>query len=63
MARRVDVSLDGLHQLLHRIERKELVDGDWAVCGALVPVQAVRVRTSAATVSARICLIIVFSPV
>lgn len=36
MARRIDLSLDGLHQLLHRIERKELVDGDWAVLGALV---------------------------
>ena len=36
MARRIDVTLDGLHQLLHRIERKELVDGDWAICGALV---------------------------
>lgn len=36
MARRVDVTLDGLQQLLHRLERKELVDGDWAVCGALV---------------------------
>jgi transposase len=36
MARRIDVTLEGLHQLLHRIERKELVDGDWAICGALV---------------------------
>lgn len=36
MARHIDISLDGLHQLLHRIERKELADGDWAVCGALV---------------------------
>jgi transposase len=36
MARRIDVTLDGLHQLLHRIERKELVEGDWAICGALV---------------------------
>ena len=36
MARHIDISLDGLHGLLHRIERKELLDGDWAVCGALV---------------------------
>jgi hypothetical protein len=36
MVRRIDVSLDGLHQLLHRIERKELADGDWAICAALV---------------------------
>ena len=36
MAQRIDVSLEGLHQMLHRIERKELVDGDWAICGALV---------------------------
>jgi hypothetical protein len=36
MARQIDVTLDGLHHLLHRIERKELGDGDWAVCGALV---------------------------
>jgi transposase len=36
MAQRIDVTLDGLHQLLHRIERKELGDGDWAICGALV---------------------------
>lgn len=36
MARRIDVTLNGLHQLLGRIERKELVDGDWAICGALV---------------------------
>ena len=36
MARRIDISLEGLHHLLHRIERKELVDGDWAICGALV---------------------------
>jgi transposase len=36
VARRIDISLDGLHQLLHRIERKELADGDWAICGALV---------------------------
>lgn len=28
--------MDGLHQLLHRIERKELVEGDWAIYGALV---------------------------
>ena len=36
VARRIDISLDGLHHLLHRIERKELADGDWAICGALV---------------------------
>ena len=36
MAKHIDVSLDGLHHLLHRIERKELADGDWAICGALV---------------------------
>jgi transposase len=36
MARQVDISLEGLHQLLHRIERKELADGDWAVCSSLV---------------------------
>jgi len=36
MARQVDITLDGLHQLLHRIERKELDDGDWAICGSLV---------------------------
>jgi transposase len=36
MVRRIDVTLDGLHQLLHRIERKELVDGDWAIYSALV---------------------------
>lgn len=36
MAKHIDVSLEGLHQLLHRIERKELADGDWAICGALV---------------------------
>ena len=36
MVRQIDISLDGLHQLLHRIERKELADGDWAICGALV---------------------------
>jgi hypothetical protein len=36
MARRIDVSLEGLHQLLHRIERQELMPGDWAICGALV---------------------------
>lgn len=36
MPRHIDISLDGLHGLLHRLERKELVDGDWAVCSALV---------------------------
>lgn len=36
MARQIDVTLEGLNQLLHRIERKELADGDWAICGALV---------------------------
>jgi hypothetical protein len=36
MAKHIDVSLEGLHQLLHRIERKALADGDWAICGALV---------------------------
>lgn len=36
MVRHVDISLEGLHHLLHRLERKELVDGDWAVCSALV---------------------------
>jgi hypothetical protein len=36
MARRIDVTLEGLHQLLARIERKELVDGDWAIFGTLV---------------------------
>jgi transposase len=36
MTQRIDVSLDGLHQLLHRIERQELSAGDWAICGALV---------------------------
>jgi hypothetical protein len=36
MVRRIDVSLDGLHQLLHRLEKKELVDGDWAICASLV---------------------------
>ncbi|MGQ0505921.1 MAG: IS66 family transposase, partial [Myxococcaceae bacterium] len=36
MARRIDVTLDGLHQLLGRIEDKELVEGDWTICGALV---------------------------
>jgi hypothetical protein len=36
MVRRVDVTLDGLHQLLHRLEKKELVDGDWAICASLV---------------------------
>jgi len=36
MAQRIDVTLEGLHQLLHRIERKGLVDGDWAICSALV---------------------------
>jgi len=36
MARRIDITLEGLHQLLGRIERKELVEGDWTICGALV---------------------------
>jgi len=36
MARQIDITLEGLHQLLHRIERKELADGDWAICGSLV---------------------------
>jgi hypothetical protein len=36
MARQIDITLEGLHQLLHRIERKELVDGDWAICASLV---------------------------
>jgi hypothetical protein len=36
MARHIDISLDGLHQLLYRIERKELADGDWAIFAALV---------------------------
>jgi hypothetical protein len=36
MARRIDISLEGLHQLLHRIERQELMAGDWAICTALV---------------------------
>lgn len=36
MARHIDISLDGLHQLLYRIERKELTDGDWAIYSALV---------------------------
>ena len=44
MARRIDVSLEGLHQLLHRIERKELVDGDWTICGALVLQLIVRMQ-------------------
>lgn len=36
MARQVDITLEGLHQLMHRIERKELEDGDWTICGSLV---------------------------
>lgn len=36
MAQRIDVSMEGLHQLLHRIERQQLEPGDWAICGALV---------------------------
>lgn len=36
LLKRIDSSLDGLHQLLHRIEYKQLADGDWAICGALV---------------------------
>jgi len=36
MVRRIDVTLDGLHQLLHRLEKKDLVDGDWAICASLV---------------------------
>lgn len=36
MARQIDVTLDGLHGLLHRLERKHMEDGDWAICAALV---------------------------
>ena len=36
MAHRIDISLKGLHELLHRIERQSLEHGDWAIFGALV---------------------------
>ena len=36
MAQRIDLTLDGLLQLLGRIERQELAEGDWAIYGALV---------------------------
>src|SRR4051794_35092022 len=36
MAQRIDVSVEGLYQLLHRIEHQALQTGDWAICGALV---------------------------
>src|SRR4051812_23272766 len=36
MAKRIDVTLEGLHQLLGRMERKELQEGDWAICIALM---------------------------
>ncbi len=36
MTRQVDITLEGLHQLMHRIERKELEEGDWTICGSLV---------------------------
>jgi transposase len=36
MAQRIDVTVEGLYQLLHRIECQELQTGDWAICGALV---------------------------
>lgn len=62
MARRVDVSLDGLHQLLHRIERKELVDGDWAVCGALVLQLLTRVEGKQERMAAKLAANAVGSP-
>jgi transposase len=36
LAQHINVTLEGLHQLLHRIERQALHPGDWAICGALV---------------------------
>jgi hypothetical protein len=36
MAQRIDVTVEGLYQLLHRIENQALQLGDWAICGALV---------------------------
>lgn len=36
MTQRIDVTLDGLHQLYVRIGQKQLEDSDWAVVGALV---------------------------
>lgn len=36
MASRIDVTLEGLHELLKRIDRKQLDAGDWAVIAALV---------------------------
>jgi transposase len=36
MASRIDVTLEGLHQLLKRIDRRQLEAGDWAVIAALV---------------------------
>jgi len=44
MARRIDVTLQGMHQLLHRLESKELVEGDWAICAALVLQLIVRMQ-------------------
>lgn len=44
MVRRIDVSLEGLHQLLHRLEKKELVDGDWAICASLVLQLIIRIQ-------------------
>ena len=44
MARHIDVTLDGLHQLLHRLEGKKLEDGDWAICVTLVVQLITRVQ-------------------
>lgn len=62
MAKQIDVTLDGLNELVHRIERKELIDGDWAICGALVLQLIARTQGQQARMAAKLAANAAASP-
>lgn len=53
MATRIDVTLDGLHQLRERIDRQQLEKEDWSVVGGLVSGLIARTETRQARLRAK----------
>src|SRR3990172_6121842 len=53
MATRIDVTLEGLHQLRERIDRQQLEGDDWVVIGALVSTFIARTEARQARLRAK----------